>query len=55
MMGPPTRAGRICDQWAENDNRIRVIHQENGGAGLAPDNRALDQARGELIGMVDKR
>ena len=50
--GSTDRSGEICDQWAEKDNRIRVIHQENGGAGLAR-NRALDQARGELIGMVD--
>ena len=39
--GSTDRSGEICDQWAEKDNRIRVIHQENGGAGLAR-NRALD-------------
>lgn len=50
--GSPDRCGEICDGWAEKDSRIRVIHKENGGAGLAR-NVALDQARGELIGFVD--
>lgn len=50
--GSPDRCGAICDGWAEKDSRIRVIHKENGGAGLAR-NVALDQARGALIGFVD--
>lgn len=50
--GSPDRCGEICDAWAKKDSRIRVIHKENGGAGLAR-NVALDQANGELIGFVD--
>lgn len=50
--GSPDRSGEICDAWAEQDSRIRVIHKENGGAGLAR-NVALDQARGKFIGFVD--
>lgn len=50
--GSPDRCGEICDGWAARDDRIRVIHKENGGAGKAR-NIALDLARGELIGMVD--
>lgn len=50
--GSPDECGRICDRWAERDSRIRVIHQENQGAGAAR-NAALDAARGELMGFVD--
>lgn len=50
--GSPDQSGAICDAWAAKDSRIRVIHQENAGGGAAR-NRALDQAKGELIGFVD--
>ena len=50
--GSPDGSGRLCDTWADKDNRIRVIHKENAGAGAAR-NTALDAARGELIGFVD--
>lgn len=50
--GSTDGSGKICDAWAEQDSRIRVIHQKNGGAGKAR-NTALDQAAGELIGFVD--
>ncbi len=50
--GSPDHSGEICDRWAEKDSRIRVIHQENQGAGAAR-NAALDAAKGELIGFVD--
>ena len=38
--------------WAEKDARIRVIHQENGGA-FSARNAGLDAAAGEYIGFVD--
>lgn len=50
--GSPDNSGAMCDAWAARDNRIKVIHKENGGAGAAR-NTALDIAQGELIGMVD--
>lgn len=50
--GSPDGSGAICDRWAAKDDRIRVIHKENGGAGKAR-NVALDLACGEFIGMVD--
>lgn len=50
--GSPDQSGAICDRWAEQDSRIRVIHQKNQGAGAAR-NAALDVAQGELIGFVD--
>lgn len=50
--GSPDQSGAICDRWAEQDGRIRVIHQKNQGAGAAR-NAALDVAQGELIGFAD--
>lgn len=50
--GSPDRSGAICDEWAEKDSRIKVIHKENGGGGQAR-NVALDAARGDLIAFVD--
>jgi len=50
--GSPDGCGALCDQWAARDDRVRVIHQENGGAGAAR-NAGLALASGELIGLVD--
>ena len=50
--GSPDGSGGICDRWAETDSRIRVIHQQNAGAGAAR-NTALDAANGDLIAFVD--
>ena len=50
--GSPDASGAMCDAWAERDSRIRVIHQENAGAGAAR-NAGLDEAKGELLGFVD--
>ena len=50
--GSPDRSGAICDAWAERDGRIKVIHKENGGGGLAR-NVALDASAGALIAFVD--
>jgi glycosyltransferase involved in cell wall biosynthesis len=50
--GSPDNCGEICDEYARKDNRIRVIHKENGGQASAR-NRGLDVARGEYIGFVD--
>lgn len=50
--GSTDGSGAICDQWAARDSRIRVIHKENGGAGVAR-NLAMDLAAGELITFAD--
>ena len=43
----------ICDEWAEKDSRIRVIHcAENGGLSEAR-NRGLAEAQGEYVTFVD--
>lgn len=50
--GSPDKSPQICDAYAATDERVRVIHQENGGLSAAR-NAGLDAARGELIGFVD--
>ena len=50
--GSPDRCGEICDEYAEKDSRIRVIHQKNGGLSAAR-NAGLDICTGEYIAFVD--
>lgn len=50
--GSPDNCGAICDEYAKKDNRIKVIHRENGGASAAK-NSGLEIATGEYIGFVD--
>ena len=50
--GSPDNCPAMCDEWAERDNRIKVIHKENGGVSSAR-NAALDIASGDYIGFVD--
>lgn len=42
----------ICDLFALEDNRIKVIHKENGGLGLAR-NAGIKVANGEYIYFID--
>lgn len=50
--GSPDNSGKICDDYAARDSRIRVFHKENGGVTSAR-NLGLDNARGEWIIFVD--
>ena len=50
--GSTDGSGKICDEYAAKDNRIRVIHQPNSGVSAAR-NAGLDVAGGEYIGFVD--
>lgn len=50
--GSPDNCGAICDEYAAKDDRIRVIHQENGGVSKAR-NVGLDVAEGEYIAFCD--
>lgn len=50
--GSPDASGAICDGLARRDDRIRVIHKENGGAATAR-NAGLDVAKGKYIAFVD--
>lgn len=42
----------ICDAYAEQDSRVRVIHKKNGGLSSAR-NAGLDVCQGEYIAFVD--
>ena len=44
--------GALCDALGQGDDRIRVIHQENGGLG-ADRNTGLEAARGEYLVFLD--
>ena len=50
--GSPDNCPQMCDEWAKKDDRIIVIHKENGGLSDAR-NKGLDIATGEYIGFVD--
>lgn len=42
----------LCDKWAEQDKRIRVVHQANSGLSAAR-NTGLEMMSGEYIAFVD--
>lgn len=42
----------MCDKWEHKDNRIKVIHKENGGLSSAR-NAGIEIAKGEYVGFVD--
>ena len=50
--GSPDNCGKICDEYAKKDNRIKVVHKENGGVSSAR-NVGLNIATGDYIGFVD--
>lgn len=50
--GTKDRSGIICDEYAANDDRLIVIHKENGGAHTAR-NVAIEQAHGKYFYFMD--
>ena len=50
--GSPDNCGKICDEYALKDERVRVIHKKNGGLSDAR-NAGIDVAQGEIIGFID--
>ncbi len=50
--GSPDNCPALCDEWAKKDERIKVVHIENGGAGNAR-NVAIDMISGEYVSFVD--
>lgn len=50
--GSPDKCGSLCDEWAEKDSRIKVIHVKNGGAGKAR-NIGIAASKGDYIAFVD--
>lgn len=50
--GSSDRCPELCERWAYQDPRIRVIHQSNAGASAAR-NAGIAVARGTYLGFVD--
>ncbi|MBQ6373098.1 MAG: glycosyltransferase family 2 protein [Clostridia bacterium] len=50
--GSTDGSGEICDAFAEKDDRVRVIHQANGGVSRAR-NVGLTAAKGDYIAWLD--
>lgn len=50
--GSKDNCGKICDEFAKKDKRIKVIHKTNGGLSDAR-NAGIKEATGNYIGFVD--
>jgi len=50
--GSPDNCPKLCDEWAKKDERIKVIHKENGGLSDAR-NSGLDICTGDYLMFVD--
>src|SRR5688500_20854 len=50
--GSTDDSGEICDRFAASDDRVIVLHRENGGIAAAQ-NTGLDAASGELVTFCD--
>lgn len=50
--GSPDNAGKICDEFAQIDNRIRVIHKDNEGVSVAR-NVGIELSKSKYITFVD--
>lgn len=50
--GSPDKSGEILEKYAAEDNRIHVIHKENGGAPSAR-NAAIPKAQGKYLYFMD--
>ena len=50
--GSPDNCGKICDEYAAIDDRIKVIHKKNGGLSEAR-NYGLKEAQGVYVSFID--
>lgn len=50
--GSKDNSGKICDEYAQKDKRIKVIHQKNAGVSAAR-NRGISEAKGDYICFID--
>lgn len=46
--GSEDNSGKLCDNYVQLDNRIKVIHQQNGGLSSAR-NKGIELATGDAI------
>ena len=50
--GSTDESSNLCDLWAENDSRVLVVHQRNGGVSAAR-NHGIEMSHGEYLAFVD--
>lgn len=50
--GSPDNCPQMCNEWEKKDQRVKVIHKQNGGLSSAR-NKGLEVCTGEYIGFVD--
>ncbi len=50
--GSPDNCPKMCDEWAQKDTRIKVIHKENGGLSDAR-NAGMPFVTGEIVSFID--
>lgn len=50
--GSPDSCGDICDKYAKEDSRVRVLHKENGGLSDAR-NAGIELATGTYVAFID--
>lgn len=50
--GSRDKSGKICDEYAKKDSRVRVFHKKNGGLSSAR-NYGIDRAEGKYVLFVD--
>lgn len=50
--GSPDNCPKICDEYAEKDNRVKVVHKNNGGL-VSARKAGLEIAEGEYIVNID--
>ena len=50
--GSTDNSGKICDEYALKDNRVKVFHTENKGPSAAR-NKGIENSNGEFIFFVD--
>ncbi|WP_373260060.1 glycosyltransferase family 2 protein [Phocaeicola vulgatus] len=50
--GSPDSSGKICDEYAQTDQRIKVFHKKNGGVSSAR-NLGIQKSNGNFICFID--
>lgn len=50
--GSQDKSGKICDEYARIDERIKVVHKQNAGLGMAR-NTGLENVNGDYVTFVD--
>ena len=48
----PDECPKMCDRYAQEDSRIKVVHKKNGGLGYAR-NSGLEVANGDYVMFID--